>query len=203
MSDSIPEGYMLNGQGHLVPVSAVREIEIMRDSLVTELIQEAKKHSRYISEFKSICQAKVSSFVEVAAQEHGISMGGSKGNVTLTSFDGRYKVVRAIDETIQFSEGLVVAREMIDRCIQRWSEGANCYLVSLVKKAFEADKLGNLSTARVLGLASVKIDDAEWCRAIEAINQSVRVASTKSYVRFYERNALGQYVQIPLDGGSL
>lgn len=203
MSDSIPKGYMVNAQGHLVPLSAVRAIDLVRDGLVSDLIQEAKFHSEVTAKFKASCQARVSSFVEVAAQEHGVSMGGAKGNVSLTSFDGRYKVIRAIDETIQFSEGLVVAREMIERCIQRWSDGANANLVALINKAFETDRAGNLSTARVLGLASVQIDDEEWRKAIDAIQQSVQVASTKSYVRFYERNALGQYVQIPLDGGSL
>ena len=194
---------MVNAQGHLVPLSAVRAIDIVRDDLVYELIREAKLHSAETAKFKASCQTRVSSFVEVAAQEHGVSMGGTKGNVSLTSFDGRYKVIRAIDETIQFSEGLVVAREMIERCIQRWSDGANANLVALINKAFETDKAGNLSTARVLGLASVKIDDAEWRKAIDAIQQSVQVASTKSYVRFYERNGVGQYIQIPLDGGSL
>jgi len=203
MNSTIPQGYMTNTQGHLVPVASIREIDIVRDSLVTELIMEAKLHSEETAKFKASCQARVSSFVEVAAQEHGITMGGSKGNICLTSFDGRYKVIRAIDETIQFSEGLVVAREMIERCIQRWSDGANANLVALINKAFETDRAGNLSTARVLALASVKIDDAERRKAIDAIQQSVQVASTKSYVRFYERNALGQYIQIPLDGGTL
>ena len=203
MSDAIPKGYMVNGQGHLVPVTAIREIDLFRDDLVCSLIKEVKLRSAETANFKAQCQAQISSFVEVAAQEHGVSMGGSKGNISLTSFDGRFKVIRAIDETIQFTEGLVVARELIERCIQRWSTGANANLVALINKAFETDRAGNLSTSRVLGLASVKIDDDEWCKAIEAINQSVQVASTKSYVRFYERNEVGQYVQIPLDGGSL
>lgn len=203
MSESIPKGYMVNGLGHLVPVSAIREIDIVRDALVQDLIKEVKVRSAETASFKAQCQAQISSFVEVAAQEHGVTMGGTKGNVSLTSFDGRYKVVRAIDETIQFSEGLVVARELIDRCIQRWTDGANANLMVLINKAFQTDRAGNLSTARVLALASVNIDDPEWKKAIDAIHQSIQVSATKSYVRFYERNALGQYVQIPLDGGSL
>jgi len=203
MNDAIPQGYMLNGQGHLVPETAIREIDKLRDTLVQDLIKEVKVRSAETASFKSKCQSQISSFIEVAAQEHGVAMGGEKGNVSLTSFDGRYKVVRAIDETIQFSEGMVVARELIDRCIQRWTDGVNANLVMLINKAFETDRTGNLSTARVLALASVKIDDSEWKKAIDAIHQSIQVSATKSYIRFYERNANGQYVQIPLDGGSL
>lgn len=121
--------------------------------------------------------------------------------MTLTSYNGRYKIIRAVDETISFTEGLVIAREMIQRCIQRWSDGANAHLIALVNKAFETDRDGNLSTARVLGLASVKIDDTEWTAAIEVIHKSVQVTATKSYLRFYERDSLGKYIQIPLSGG--
>ena len=199
--DSIPAGYRLNAIGHLVPESNVEEIDKIRDGLVIGLINEAKSHASNMAAFKRMCHVKVSSFVELAAQDHGLSMGGQKGNVTLTSYDGRYKVIRAVDESISFTEGLVIAREMIQRCIQRWSDGANAHLVALVNKAFETDRDGNLSTARVLGLASVKIDDVEWNNAIDAIHKSIQVTATKSYIRFYERDALGKYVQIPLDGG--
>jgi ATP/maltotriose-dependent transcriptional regulator MalT len=200
MSDQIPKGYRQNGQGHLVPEANISDIDLLRDELVVGLVKDAKERSEAMSAFKRSCHSKVSSFVEVAAQDHNVSMGGNKGNVALTSFDGRFRVIRAIDETIQFTEGLVVAREMIERCIKRWSDGSNANLVVLIRKAFETDRQGNLSTARVLGLASVKIDDPEWREAVDVIQQSVRVASTKAYIRFYERNALGKYVQIPLDG---
>lgn len=203
MNDDTPNGYRKNAQGHLVPESAIREIDKVRDELVLKMIDEAKKRSSSMGAFKASCHEQIASFVEVAAQDHGVTMGGRKGNVSLTSYDGRYRVLRAIDETIEFTEGLVVARELIERCITRWSDGANANLVALIRKAFETDKQGNLSTARVLGLVSVLIDDQEWREAIEAIQQSIMVAATKSYLRFYERNALGQYVQIPLDGGSL
>ena len=201
MAAEIPKGYRANALGHLVPEDNIGEIDKIRDGLVIGLISESKSRAADMAAFKRTCHTKIASFIELSAQDHGVSMGGQKGNVTLTSYDGRYKVIRAVDETINFTEGLVIAREMIQRCIQRWSDGANAHLVALVNKAFETDRDGNLSTARVMGLASVKIDDAEWHNAVDAIHKSVQVTSTKSYIRFYERDALGKYVQIPLDGG--
>ena len=200
-TNNTPAGYRLNAQGHLVPETNIAEIDKIRDSLVTAMVEDAWRRSLEMAVFKRLCHTQIASFVELAAQDHGISMGGSKGNVCLVSFDGRYKIIRAVDETITFTEGLVVAREMIQRCIQRWSDGANSHLVTLVNKAFETDRQGNLSTARVLGLASVQIDDDEWREAIKAIHKSVQVSATKSYIRFYVRNEIGKYVQVSFDGG--
>ena len=38
----------------------------------------------------------------------------TKGNVTLTSYDGKYKIQRAIAEYLHFDERLQVAKELID-----------------------------------------------------------------------------------------
>ena len=46
---------MLNGQGHLVPVTAIREIDLLRDDLVSQMIQAAKLNSGMIANFKANC----------------------------------------------------------------------------------------------------------------------------------------------------
>ena len=37
--------------------------------------------------------------------------------MTLTSFDGRFKVMVAVNDTVQFNEKLQVAKQLIDKCI--------------------------------------------------------------------------------------
>ncbi len=197
--DNAPDGYRLNAMGHLVPEAQIRDLDKVRDELVLRLVGRARESAAEVSRFRVFCRTEIAAFLELAAMEHGVEMGGEKGNLTLSSFDGRFRVVRAIDERIEFTEGLAVARELIERCIARWSAGADGNLVALVRKAFETDKAGNLSTARVLGLLSVRLDDDEWQRAMSALRDSIRVAGSKAYVRFYERDATGKYVQIPLD----
>ena len=198
----VPEGFMQNAQGHLVPVSKVREIDKMRDALVGGLMGEAKERAAEMAAFKARCYSDIEAFIETAAKQYKLKLGGKKGNVTLTSYDGRFKIIRAIDESIVFTEGLQIAKSLIDNCIRRWSTGSNANLCVIASKAFQSDKQGNLSTARVLSLAAIKFDDAEWKRAVEAIHQAVRVSATKTYLRFYERDDRGCYMQIALDGGN-
>ena len=56
----------------------------------------------------------VQAFVELSAEQYGAKLGGIKGNVTLTSYDGKYKIQRAIAEYLHFDERLQVAKELID-----------------------------------------------------------------------------------------
>jgi hypothetical protein len=73
-----------------------------------------------------------------------------------------------------------------------------------VNDAFQVDREGKISTGRVLGLRRLDIKDETWTRAMAAISDSMNVASTKPYVRFYERDErTGEYMSISLDVASL
>lgn len=196
--DKIPEGYLKNSQGHLVPEGQVKEIDKIRACLVTRLVTDAKQISSNVEKFKAICYQELASFVALAAQEHGVEIGGDKGNVTLTSFDGRFRICRANDDQIEFNESITIARELIFELIKQWSEGSNANIVAIVHKAFETDKNGHLSVAKIMSLKSVQIDDAQWKKAMDIIGASIQVWQTKTYIRFYEKDQNGKFVQIGL-----
>ena len=186
-TQTIPAGYRLRHDGALVPESTIKPIDIARDELVHEIVARAKPLSTEIGEFKIRTFADIQAFVEMSAEQYGAKIGGNKGNVTLMSFDGRYKVQRAIAENITFGEQLQAAKALIDECIHAWSEGVNDNIRVLVNDAFQVDKEGNISIGRVFGLRRLAITDARWNKAMQAISDAVQVVSSKSYIRIYER----------------
>ena len=186
-AESIPPGYWLDAAGRLIPESMIRPIDTARDELVRELIAQAKASASALLAFKERAMGEIAAFVEMSAGEWQVRLGGKKGNVTLFSYDGRYKIVRSISETLHFDEQLQAAKALIDECILAWSGGADPKIVVLVNDAFQVNKEGAVDTGRVLGLKRLDIRDETWKRAMDAISSSVRVNSSKSYVRFYER----------------
>lgn len=199
--NQIVPGYRKNPLGHLVPEANISSIDKMRDEFVRGLIEQAIEVSDMVGAFKTSSMSEISKFVELAAMEFNVTIGGSKGNLTLTSYDGQYRVMRAIDETITFNEGMTTARELIFKCIETWTAGANQNLATLVTRAFEKDKNGHLSTSRVLSLRSYEIDDPSWETAMDMISKSIQVQATVHYLRFYKRNKNGKWEQISLDPG--
>lgn len=200
MTDTpIPKGYMQRADGTLVPTDKVRPVDKDRDQVVRELCEQAKRASANLLAFKVASMQAVQGFVDRSLADYDIKYGRAKGNVTLTSFDGRYQIVRQIQETIVFDERLQAAKVLIDECITRWAKGSNANIKALVNSAFQVDKQGLVSTARVLGLRSLQIDDEQWQQAMRAIGDSMQVAESKPYIRFYERNDNGAWVAIPLD----
>jgi len=198
----VPPGYMQNAQGHLVPLANVKVLDQLRDETVRGLIAEAEEMGRRVAEFRASAAAAVAAFVELAAQEHGVELGGAKGNVTMTSYDGTMRVLRSRAQEVTFNEAVSVTRELVFRCIAKWTEGANANLVRLVSRAFETDAQGHLSVAKILGLRQIQIeDDPDWDAAMEALDAAVQVIGSRQYVRFYRRGAEGKYVQVGIDCG--
>ncbi|MBX3588824.1 MAG: DUF3164 family protein [Ramlibacter sp.] len=195
-----PAGYWEDAQGNLVPTSKIKDIDKDRSKTVRDLCTQAKKQSEALLAFKLAAMQAVADFVERSLAEYDVKTGGAKGNVTLLSFDGRHKITRQVAENLVFDERLQAAKALIDECIHTWSKGSNDNIKVLVNQAFQVDKAGKINTGRVLALRSLKITDEKWLQAMQAISDSTRVASTKAYVRFYERDdASGEYVPIVLD----
>ena len=198
------QSYMTDSQGRQVPEGMVKDIDKLRDQTVRAIMEQAIEMSELLKEFKAGIRDDIMAFVATSAEQYGRSWGGKKGNINLTTYDGKYRLLVAMAEQLSFDERLQVARDLIGECIDRWSEGSRNEIRILVQDAFQVDKTGKISTSRVLGLRRLDIDDPDWQRAMAAISDSIQIAGSKQYLRFYERNdETGEYVNIPLDVAAL
>lgn len=193
------EIYWKDADGNLKPEALVKEIDKERDELVRQFVSRAEEISQLLGNFKQSVFDDVGAFVSLSAEKYGVKIGGAKGNITLFTYDGEYKLQLAVQENIRFDERIHAAKALIDECLHDWSEGAKPELKALIDNAFEVDKEGNLSTAKILSLRRVEIDDSRWNQAMTAISDSVQVIGSKGYIRFYKRDENGKYQPISLD----
>jgi hypothetical protein len=199
-TEQIPAGYWKDAAGNLIPESKVRDIDKLRHQVVTDLCLLAEQAQAGLRKFKLDAMLEVAALVSTSMEQYGVKAGGEKGNVTLMSYDGQYKLVRSMQDKLQFGEQLLAAKALIDECVHEWSEGANDNIRVLVNHAFQADKEGKINVGRVLNLRRVNIEHPKWQQAMQAIADSMQTASTKPYIRFYKRVADTQeYQPIPLD----
>jgi hypothetical protein len=190
---------MEDSRGALMPIERVREIDRLRDSLVRDIVAGAISTHQVVSRFKVSSMADIEAFVELSAERFGVQRGGKKGNVVLTSYDGRYRIVRAIDENIVFDERLQIAKDLIDDCIHRWAEGSSSEIKALITDAFQVDKQGKINVRGILRLRRLNIEDETWQKAMTAIGESLQTVGSKTYLRVYEQDPSGEYRQISLD----
>ncbi|EBT2372244.1 DUF3164 family protein [Salmonella enterica] len=197
--NTVPAGYRTNAQGHLIPESQVKPVDKLRDEVVMLIVAAAHQQRQALAAFKLESMQRITDFTDLSASEYGVEYGGTKGNVTLVSFDGRYKLIRAVGEHRVFDERIQAAKKLIDDCISEWSVGANEKIMAMIDHAFRVNKQGKIDINQVLGLRQLNIDDAKWNEAMDAIADAIQVTGTSQYLRIYERQADGNYQQISLD----
>lgn len=198
-----PNDYMQDAKGNLVPKSKVKPLDKLRDETVRNMFDIAKTLSNDMAIVKDKLLKLFDDFCQLSAAEHNKTWGGTKGNTTLTSYDGSVRVQLAIAECIHFDERLQIAKSLIDECIHEWSAGANDNIKALINNAFQVDKQGKINTGRVLNLRRLDIADEKWLQAMQAISDSIQVTNTKEYIRFHQRDENGKYQYLPMDFSSM
>lgn len=192
--------YLKDHKGRLNPIERVKEIDLLRNDLVNQITSAAEQLNQTIADFKNKAFRDIYAFVELSLEKYGTKRGGTKGNLSLISYDGSMRITVAIAECITFDERLQAAKALIDECLIDWMEGGKQELRAIVMDAFDIDKQGNINVKKILNLRRIHIEDERWKRAMDAISDSLQVVGSKSYIRIYKRIPnTEEFVQIPLD----
>lgn len=181
--------YLRDAKGNLVPVETVKPTDLLMDETVRKITGFARELSAQMARFKGHTFEDVNALQALFRQEYDAPLGGAKGNITLTTFDGLEKVQVQVADLIEFGPELQAAKALIDECLVDWSADSHAALRALVSRVFSVEKEGHINRAELFMLMRFEIDDERWVRAMKAIRDSIRVIGSKAYVRFYERGA--------------
>jgi Protein of unknown function (DUF3164). len=191
--------YLKDRKGRLVPIKQIDEHDIEMDAFVRKQVSKAKELQAVLRQFKQNAFDDCYAFMGLLAEKYNRKIGGQKGNVTFSTFDGSMQIRIAVQDTLTFGPELQIAKQIIDECLNDWAKDANQNLKTLITDAFEVDKEGELNTGRILSLRRIKIQDKRWEQAMDAISESLRIAVSKTYINFKEKDHIGKYNNISLD----
>lgn len=199
----VPEGWLRNAAGGLQHESEIREQDKMRDMVVMGIAKDALRLHEELKALKKRALEEIDDLITIAGEKFDMKLGGPKGNVSLISFDGHYKVKRIYSNVMAFTEEMEVAKVKVFECISRWgqtvNEDAHKHLFTLATNAFRLNTKGEISLSRVLEMTRVDIDDEDWKQAMAAVKDSIIVNGKAVYIQVQERVGEKAYKTILLD----
>jgi hypothetical protein len=203
-NEQIPTGYWKDAKGALIPEHLIKPIDRERDDLVKRIAGTAVNLSESLKTFKVAAFGDIQAFIELSLEQYGVKRGGKKGNVTLYTYDGAYKVQLAMDERMAFDERMQAAKVLIDECGREWTKDSRPEIQVIINAAFATDKEGKINISAILALRRLDISDERWKTAMQIIGESLQVIGTKSYIRIYQRiGDTNKYQPISLDIASV
>jgi hypothetical protein len=92
--------YMTDSQGRQAPLDMVKPVDKLRDQTVRAVMEKTFAARNALARFKAEAWEDIQTFLSLSAEEHNVAYGGKKGNVSLSTYDGRYKLIIAVSDTI-------------------------------------------------------------------------------------------------------
>src|SRR4051794_27059564 len=106
--------YMRDAGSRLVPMELMAPAHMLENQTVRTLIGFAADLSDQIARFRAHTFEDVMSFLDLLHEKYQVKRGGTKGNVTLTSYDGLFKVQVQNQDQLTFGPELQVAKALVD-----------------------------------------------------------------------------------------
>lgn len=179
---------MVHGpDGALLPVGIVKPQHLLEDELVRAEIAHAIALSEQIARFQGHVHDNIGAFEALIAEKYGAAVGGKKGNKTLMTYDGLFKITVQVADNVVFGPELQVAKSLVDECLTEWSASSGDELRAVITRAFAMDREGQVNRGALYSLLRLEIADHRWRQAMQAIRDAMRVVGSKLYVRFYRR----------------
>lgn len=195
-----PDDFMKDAKGRFVPSHMVKPADKLIDQTVRKILGYAEELSARIARFKGHTYDDITTALDLVAEQYNAKIGGERGNVSLTSFDGTVRVQVAVQDRITFGPELQIAKALIYRCIDKWSAGARPEIRALVDDAFQVSNEGKVNREALLRLRRLDIDDTDWQQAMRALTDSIQVIGSREYIRIHRRaDPQGKWEQVPLD----
>lgn len=182
---------MVNASGGgLTPLKNVRDHHKLEDQTVRHCVAYALELAAIVGRFRVHTLDDVTAFCDELADKFGGKRGGSKGNITLKSYDDCLKVEIKSQQFFQYGTELQQAKALVDQFISENSEGVPSDLLVFLTHAFQVDQEGKVNRSRMVQLKRLEIDNETWRRAMAALEAAERPAHSKLYVRFGMRKSV-------------
>ena len=194
-----PQGYWRNARGDLIREANVSAVDRDMDATTRHIHAFGGALSAEMFRFRVHTMDDIFALIERVAERYHAKLGGRRGNVQITSFDGRLRVNLSQADVIDVGPEIHAAQAIVEECIDEWSARGSLKLRALVEQAFKPDATGRLSVTHLLRLRRITIDDDKWRSVQVAIGDALRPVGRAEYIRLYRRDDPSRpWEQVPL-----
>jgi hypothetical protein len=142
-------GKWINGSGNPVDPKLIQPLKKKRTYIVEKHMKTARRLSNQIAKFKRKVLADIEAFQETAFHTYDVSVGGQKGNVTLSTYAHDMKIERQANPHNVITD-ITPIKILIDECIAEWGKESPVDFVTIVNELFKPDSQGRLSLKSLL-----------------------------------------------------
>lgn len=194
--------YYKKANGTLVPEDQVKNSDRLRDQFVLEAAEKIMDIRTQMIRVKAEILDDIEAFMQTMSESYGVKLGGEKGNLSFTSFDGRVQLKYYRNDYLTFNEGIHIAKKLIDEFLEDITKDSSRSIKQIVNSAFNL-KQGRMDVKAILKLREINETDPRWVKAMQIIDESKQWNEGSRALRLYIRGKTGEMELVPMDFTSL
>lgn len=194
--------YYKKANGTLVPEDQVKDSDRLRDQFVLEAAEKIMDIRTQMIRVKAEILDEIEAFMQTMSESYGVKLGGEKGNLSFTSFDGRVQLKYYRNDYLTFNEGIHIAKKLIDEFLEDITKDSSRSIKQIVNSAFNL-KQGRMDVKAILKLREINETDPRWVKAMQIIHESKQWNEGSRALRLYIRGKTGEMELVPMDFTSL
>lgn len=194
--------YYKKANGTLVPEDQVKDSDRLRDQFVLEAAEKIMDIRTQMIRVKAEILDDIEAFMQTMSESYGVKLGGEKGNLSFTSFDGRVQLKYYRNDYLTFNEGIHIAKKLIDEFLEDITKDSSRSIKQIVNSAFNL-KQGRMDVKAILKLREINETDPRWVKAMQIIDESKQWNEGSRALRLYIRGKTGEMELVPMDFTSL
>lgn len=168
--------------------NAFKADDLLKDDIVYDAADKILDMKNQMKVLNAEIRSSIDDFIDLMAEQYNVKVGGTKGGVSLSTIDGRFKLQLSANGKISLDDTkLSVARELINEFLDEITKDTNNQdLKVLVNSAFRTDAKGSFKTKEILALRKLNISNEKWLKAMEIIADGIEVTDGRPYLKLYE-----------------
>jgi len=171
---------MRDANGNDVPLKYVSKYDKAKDKAVRRIL------ARFLRARELLEGVVAETIAELNALAGTKEKLGAKGNFSARSFDGLVQVAIRQQYNVLLDERVVRARDLmlgyVETVLAKVGGNDAAALRLIVAEAFKANAQGFLSTAKVMSLLRMEIDNADWREAKRILQEAIKPQKGKRYL---------------------
>ncbi len=196
-----PEGFVYNAEGNLIAKCNIPASELRKDAFVTGLLAQVKEQKKQLEAFKQNIFQAFEAFRAEMLEQFGTKLHarGTGDNVTMFSFDGRFKITYKSAKVKTLGPEHDAARQLARDWFNSQKDNLPHDVLTVVQDFFVKDA----SVANTISFINKNFQDETLIKAQQAAKDAMLIIGSKSYFNFYERDEEGEYHQVHLNFSKL
>ena len=195
-----------DARGNEVPANYLLKSDRLAERNAVRVANKAMAIQEQLKELKTLIQEATDDVFQQKLADKKVQLRKErKGGYSWHSFDGSIKVEASVSDIFSFDDALMgAAKESFDEFVNNSIEDKNHPIRLMIQEAFASNRRG-YDPKKLFALLKYreKVKDSDFLKALDLLQDAMKVTSTKRYYRVYTRNNEGEYLPINLNFSSL